>query len=102
MLTPEQCGADFVKTSQRAPPSSKAGPGDRCCSLDGDADRVVFYFKQANNAFALLAGDRIATLAALFIGDLVRQTGLADIAEPLKMGVVQTAYAIGASTQYIK
>ncbi|KAF2500489.1 Phosphoacetylglucosamine mutase [Lophium mytilinum] len=97
-----ECGADYVKTSQRAPPSSKVGPGDRCCSLDGDADRVVYYFKQANSAFALLDGDRIATLAASFIGDLVRQSGLAAISEPLKIGVVQTAYANGASTHYIK
>jgi phosphoacetylglucosamine mutase len=97
-----QCGADYVKTSQRAPPSSKAGPGDRCCSLDGDADRVVFYFKQHNGTFALLDGDRIATLAALFLGDLVRQSGLADNSEPLKIGVVQTAYANGASTHYIE
>ncbi|KAF2202362.1 Phosphoacetylglucosamine mutase [Delitschia confertaspora ATCC 74209] len=93
------CGADYVKTNQRAPPSSKAGPNDRCCSLDGDADRVMYYFKDANNVFHLLDGDRIATLAASFLGDLVRQCGLAD---SFKIGVVQTAYANGASTQYVE
>ncbi|OCK86275.1 N-acetylglucosamine-phosphate mutase-like protein [Lepidopterella palustris CBS 459.81] len=93
------CGADYVKTSQKAPPSSKAGPGDRCCSLDGDADRVVYYFKDESNTFHLLDGDRIATLAASFIGDLCRQCGLA---EEVKIGVVQTAYANGSSTKYIE
>ncbi|KAK8164904.1 N-acetylglucosamine-phosphate mutase-like protein [Phyllosticta citrichinensis] len=93
-----QCGADFVKTGQRAPPSSKAEPLERCASLDGDADRVVYYFADKDGKFNLLDGDRIATLSASFIGDLARHAGLAD---QLKVGVVQTAYANGASTKYI-
>lgn len=71
---------------------------ERCASLDGDADRVVYYFLDSTNKFCLLDGDRIATLAASFLGDLGRQSGLAD---SLKIGVVQTAYANGASTDYI-
>lgn len=94
-----QCGADYVKTKQRAPPSSKAGALDRCASLDGDADRLVYYFQDESNVFRLLDGDRIATLAASFIGDLARNAG---IAQKLKIGVVQTAYANGASTDYIE
>jgi len=93
-----QCGADYVKTKQRAPPSSKAGPNERCCSLDGDADRLIYYFNDPEQGFRLLDGDRIATLAASFIGDLAREAGLAD---ELKVGVVQTAYANGASTNYV-
>jgi phosphoacetylglucosamine mutase len=94
-----QCGADYVKTKQRAPPSSKAAPLDRCASLDGDADRLVYYFQDESSVFRLLDGDRIATLAASFIGDLARNAG---IASKLKVGVVQTAYANGASTDYIE
>ncbi|KAL8716356.1 MAG: hypothetical protein Q9220_000263 [cf. Caloplaca sp. 1 TL-2023] len=93
-----QCGADFVKTNQRAPPSSHASPLTRCASLDGDADRIVYYFNDSDGSFRLLDGDRIATLAASFIGDLARSAGLG---ERLKVGVVQTAYANGASTAYI-
>ncbi|TKA53012.1 hypothetical protein B0A49_09828 [Cryomyces minteri] len=92
------CGADYVKTQQRAPPSSKANPMDRCCSLDGDADRVVYYFIDESNTFRLLDGDRIATLAASFIRDLARGAGLLD---ELNIGVVQTAYANGASTNFV-
>ncbi|MCJ1235268.1 Phosphoacetylglucosamine Mutase [Varicellaria rhodocarpa] len=92
------CGADFVKTGQRAPPSSQATHLARCASLDGDADRIVYYFIDSDDTFHLLDGDRIATLAALFIGDLARSAGLT---EKLKVGVVQTAYANGASTDYI-
>jgi phosphoacetylglucosamine mutase len=94
-----QCGADFVKTKQRAPPSSKAGNNERCCSYDGDADRIIYYFNDPEHGFRLLDGDRIATLAASFIGDLAREAGVAD---ELKIGVVQTAYANGASTKYVE
>ncbi|KAF2235424.1 Phosphoacetylglucosamine mutase [Viridothelium virens] len=93
-----QCGADFVKTQQRAPPSSKAAPGDRCASLDGDADRIVYYFIDEDSNFRLLDGDRIATLAAAFLGELGEKSGLAS---KLSIGVVQTAYANGASTKFI-
>ena len=93
-----QCGADYVKTGQRAPPSSQAARLARCASLDGDADRIVYYFIDSDDNFRLLDGDRIATLAALFISDLAR---LAGMTEKLKVGVVQTAYANGASTEYI-
>lgn len=95
-LTP-QCGADYVKVNQRAPPSSKASSGERCASLDGDADRLVYYFLEGDT-FRLLDGDRIATLAASFLGDLVRASGLAD---QISIGIVQTAYANGNSTKYV-
>jgi phosphoacetylglucosamine mutase len=52
-----------------------------------------------DNQFRLLDGDRIATLAASFLADLGRQSGLADV---LKIGIVQTAYANGSSTAYVK
>lgn len=70
----------------------------RCASLDGDADRIIYYFIDSDGTFRLLDGDRIATLAALFISDLARS---ASLSEKLKVGVVQTAYANGASTGYI-
>lgn len=46
----------------------------------------------------MLDGDRIASLAASFIAELVRSAGLE---EDLRIGVIQTAYANGASTKYI-
>ncbi|KUI66396.1 Phosphoacetylglucosamine mutase [Cytospora mali] len=91
-------GADFVKTKQRAPPHPKPEAGARCCSLDGDADRLMYYWTDAETGFFMLDGDRIASLAASFIADLVRSAGLED---DLRIGVVQTAYANGASTKYI-
>lgn len=94
------CGADFVKTSQKLPPSF-AGvlkPGQRACSLDGDADRLIYYYLDERSQFRLLDGDKIAVLVAEFIGGLVKSAGLS---EEIKVGVVQTAYANGASTRYL-
>ncbi|KAI5857115.1 hypothetical protein BZA05DRAFT_166640 [Tricharina praecox] len=92
-----QCGADFVKTQQRLPPASHVAPLARCASLDGDADRIIYYFNDSDGNFRLLDGDKIATLAASFIGDLTKAAGLTS----LRIGVVQTAYANGSSTSYI-
>lgn len=47
----------------------------------------------------MLDGDRISSLNASFIGDLVRAAGLQD---EVRIGVIQTAYANGASTAYIE
>ncbi|KAI7904332.1 uncharacterized protein BX663DRAFT_560024 [Cokeromyces recurvatus] len=93
----KNCGADYVKTQQRAPPSLSIKPGDRCCSFDGDADRIVYYYVSEDNTFRLLDGDKIAGLAALFIAELVKEAGIHSI----KVGVVQTAYANGSSTNYL-
>ncbi|XP_055609008.1 phosphoacetylglucosamine mutase [Uranotaenia lowii] len=91
------CGADYVKTNQRAPEGlPELEPNARCVSVDGDADRVLYYFTDAEGAFHLLDGDRIATLIAGFLKELVEKCGV-----DINMGLVQTAYANGASTDYI-
>ncbi|KAI8613507.1 hypothetical protein BC830DRAFT_1192376 [Chytriomyces sp. MP71] len=101
------CGADFVKIKQSKPSGMDLAPGQRACSLDGDADRIVFYFMDETNTFRLLDGDKIATLAAAFIMDLASQADVVVEREdgsrsPLHIGLVQTAYANGSSTAYVK
>ena len=93
------CGADHVKSGQRPPDGLNVKAYDRCCSYDGDADRVVYYFNSEGPTFHLLDGDRIAVLAATFLGELVKKSGLAD---KLTLAIVQTAYANGGSTKYIE
>ena len=95
-----QCGADFVKTSQKLPPSlvGKLRPGQRACSLDGDADRLMYYYLDERGYFQMLDGDKIAALVASFLAELVKSAGLH---QKIRIGVVQTAYANGASTKYL-
>jgi phosphoacetylglucosamine mutase len=92
-----QCGADYVKSNQKAPPGVQLTSQGRYCSLDGDADRIVFYYAGPDGHFRLLDGDKISGLAAMFLMDLVKHAGL-----ELEVGVVQTAYANGSSTTYLE
>ncbi|KAJ3557740.1 hypothetical protein NM688_g1309 [Phlebia brevispora] len=95
-----QCGADFVKTQQKLPPSlaSHLKPGQRACSLDGDADRLMYFYLDERGQFHMLDGDKIAALVAAFIVELVKAAGLE---EKVRVGIVQTAYANGGSTKYL-
>ena len=57
------CGADFVKVSQRVPEEFNVIPIRRCVSVDGDADRVIYFYTDGAHKFCMLDGDRIATLS---------------------------------------
>lgn len=87
-----------MKTQQRMPPGTPAQPGARFASLDGDADRLMYFYIDQDNTFHMLDGDKIATLAASFIASLTKSAGISE----MRIGVVQTAYANGASTGYIQ
>lgn len=89
-----------MKTSQKLPPSlaSQLKHGERACSLDGDADRLIYFYLDERGIFHMLDGDKIAALVSDFIVGLVKTAGLQ---KEIKVGVVQTAYANGASTKYL-
>ena len=69
-------------------------------SVDGDADRLVYFTPGASGSALLFDGDKIAALVATHLADLLARCGDA-LAPPLRVGVVQTAYANGASTAYV-
>lgn len=58
----------------------------------------MYYYLNDRGQFRMLDGDKIAALVAAFIGELVKAAGLD---EQIKVGIVQTAYANGASTKYL-
>eukprot|EP00798_Chlamydomonas_sp_ICE-L_P009793 gene9793-7682_t len=94
-------GADFVQKDKVLPSGFDGLPADaRCCSLDGDADRLVYFSRNpgCNDGVgvSLMDGDKVAALAALFIGDVLS----GDLPVALKKDI-KTAYANGASTAYI-
>ncbi|KAK6465190.1 Phosphoacetylglucosamine mutase [Scheffersomyces coipomensis] len=96
------CGADFVKTNQKLPKNvDNPKPNKLYASFDGDADRLICYYQQdGTNKFQLLDGDKLATLIALFFQQLLENIDESKL--KLNIGVVQTAYANGSSTQYIE
>ena len=89
----------------------------RCVSFDGDADRVVYFYTDNHETFHLLDGDKIATLSmnllirwtilkvifydvflvAGYLKELLAESQISN----LDLGLVQTAYANGSSTEYI-
>jgi len=91
-----QCGADYVKVIQKPPQNMPLDIGVRAASVDGDADRLVYFYLNDQGIFKLLDGDKIATLIAGYIQKLIKEIGL-----KLALGLVQTAYANGSSTDYI-
>merc|ERR1711971_537683 len=96
------CGADFVKVQQKSPESLPGTKLRRCVSFDGDADRVVYCYTEKGTddkgIFHLSDGDRIATLIASYLKELLADSG---IVLEKKCAIVQTAYANGSSTEYI-
>ncbi|KAL6745648.1 hypothetical protein V8C86DRAFT_1705972 [Haematococcus lacustris] len=111
-----ECGADYVQKERCAPAGFEGlGQEARCCSIDGDGDRLVYFQllegpggqeggrggeQAAPRPVALLDGDKISALAGLLVGELV-----AGLPPPhcttTRVGVVQTAYANGASTRFL-
>lgn len=58
----------------------------------------MYFYLDERGVFHMLDGDKIAALVAAFIVELVKTAGLEA---EIKVGVVQTAYANGASTKYL-
>lgn len=92
----EQCGSEFVQKQQQPPKWYDGAATDLsyCAAFDGDADRIVFF---STTPFTLLDGDKIACLVGNFLRKQLDMAQLTDVS----LGVVQTAYANGASTAYL-
>lgn len=97
-----RCGADYVQKARAAPLSfedAQAGPSRYAAALDGDADRCVFFATSAGGAglARLLDGDKTAALVAQHVAALAAAAAL-----PLRLAVVQTAYANGGSAAFLR
>jgi phosphoacetylglucosamine mutase len=124
-LLNHQCGSEYVQKQQCSciwydDANNNDDSNDRsyCASVDGDGDRIVFFAtsssssKEDTNQFILLDGDYIACLLCTFIQNEIQilqsymnqrnTTPQRPVPTPIRFGVVQTAYANGASTQYLK
>ena len=95
----KNCGADFVKVAQKSPEGVEITIGGRYVSVDGDADRIVYFYHDRSRRFHLLDGDKISTLIASYLKEKLEVSCL-NLDRGL--GVVQTAYANGSSTAYLE
>ncbi|XP_021595877.1 phosphoacetylglucosamine mutase isoform X1 [Manihot esculenta] len=106
----EGVGADYVQKEKVVPQGfGFKDVGIRCASLDGDADRLVYFSVPScdSNMIDLVDGDKILSLFALFIKEqlsVLSMDGNEKISDDYRarFGVIQTAYANGASTDYLK
>lgn len=101
------CGAEYAQKERCMPVnfgSSVNDPPSLCCfALDGDADRVVFF--TTDSKFTIIDGDRIAAIYFTAVSRLIRDCELNNVKitnKPLSIGIIQTAYANGGSTKYLK
>ena len=99
---------EYVQKQQQLPVvysecDEKKLPMSYAASFDGDADRIVFHCKDSQGKLVLLDGDKIAVLVSSFIQEeiLALSTAVPE-AKSVRCGIVQTAYANGASTAYLK
>jgi phosphoacetylglucosamine mutase len=92
------CGAEHVQKQKTYPRNFDKSNKNAIASVDGDADRVVYFYVGSNDELQLIDGDKIATIFAQFIDEQLRIAGI----ENLELGIVQTAYANGASTAYLR
>ena len=102
----EGCGAELVQKGLVPPCGVSAGAdaGKTLVSFDGDADRVVFHTFLGDSAegdgWTLLDGDKIACLLAESLQTELQAAGMG--AEHYSLGAVQTAYANGAASDYLR
>jgi len=103
-----RCGAEYVQKNQLPPVlysefQESEVPASYVASLDGDADRIVFHYTDSRGKLVLLDGDKIAVLISSFLQEEIRYLSTeVPEAKKIKCGIVQTAYANGSSTRYLK
>ena len=94
----EKCGAEHVQKTQSPPANVSPSSNTRFASFDGDADRIVFFSIEPK--FRLFDGDKIACLMAYFIKEHIKV--LFPNESDVSIGTVQTAYANGSSSKFLK
>jgi phosphoacetylglucosamine mutase len=118
------CGSEHVQKELQPPIWYDGTPEtslEYCCALDGDADRIVFFGQDVTASVeetgndgdveieipkgiltCLLDGDKIAILIAHVLKEKFKKLADGDSDGLPTMGIVQTAYANGASTEYVQ
>ncbi|MES1916514.1 MAG: hypothetical protein MHM6MM_008320 [Cercozoa sp. M6MM] len=94
------CGSEHVQKARTLPVNVTGEDGARYASCDGDADRLVYFAASSGSSSAsLVDGDRELIVFTCLLRSLLSAANLTD---RFTVGVVQTAYANGASTHFVQ
>ena len=91
-LLNEKSGSDYV-VNQQCIPCKEEKIKSLYASLDGDADRVVFYYRENKNKFRLLNGDKISALIAFYMANVMKDVS--------NVAVIHTGYSNKAFLEFI-
>jgi phosphoacetylglucosamine mutase len=91
-LLNEKSGSDYVVNHQRIPYEVEELKRLHA-SLDGDADRVVFYYQENEDKFHLLNGDKISALIAFYVATVMKDVS--------NVAVIHTGYSNNAFLEFI-
>lgn len=74
----EECGAEYVHKDQKFPLNFKAEVGGKCASFDGDADRLIYFYKESEGATTptIIDGDKQFALILMYIKSLLEKLGI--------------------------
>ena len=91
------CSSDYVCTNKILPDLEGINAQDRlCASLDGDADRIVFYSYHKDH-IQILNGDYIAALVFTYLS-----SQLSECVQDVTIGYIYTGYTNQACVEYVK
>ena len=93
-LLNEGCGAEHVHKTQ-SPPRNLPPGISKCASLDGDADRLIYFTTQPQ--FQMFDGERTICLLMLALKRLMSEENC-----EYQVGVVTTAYSNAAAVNFVK
>ena len=92
-----KCSSDYVCTNKTLPDMEGVNVQDRlCASLDGDADRIVFYSCNKDQ-IRILNGDYIAALVFTYLSKQ-----LSNCVQDVTIGYIYTGYTNKACVEYVK
>ena len=69
-----ECGADYIQKNVELPKGLKKMKdlsGKKFASLDGDADRLIYFFLNKGSSICILDGDDLIVLFCKFLKDLI-------------------------------
>jgi len=98
----EECGAEYVHKDQKFPLDFKGAVGAKCASFDGDADRLIYFYKSKEDSATptIIDGDKQFALILMYIKSLLEKLGIKD--SELSHVFVQTAYVNSRATRFLK